>query len=90
MVFSNFSFYSNRGEAPKFLRYYISKTLGDENRRVYRWNFNPIFVPYLKVSGVRNDEQRHWHLTPDTRHTERNKYGIFFKAILWAILIIPG
>jgi hypothetical protein len=22
-------------------------------------------------------------------HTGRNKYGIFFKAILWAILIIP-
>jgi len=42
------------------------------------------------VSGVRDDEQRLWHLTPDTRHTGRNKYGIFFKAILWAILIIPG
>jgi len=26
---------------------------GGENRRVYRWNFNPIFVPYLKVSGFR-------------------------------------
>jgi len=39
---------------------------GGENRRVYRWNFNPIFVPYLKVSGVRNDEQRRWHLKPDT------------------------
>jgi len=32
------------------------KTWGGENRRIYRWNFNPIFVPY--VSGVRNDEQR--------------------------------
>ena len=42
-----------------------------------------------QVSGVRNDEQRRWHLTPDTRHTGRNKYGIFFKAILWAILITP-
>jgi hypothetical protein len=29
---------------------------GGENRRVYRWNFNPIFVPYLKVSGVRCQE----------------------------------
>jgi hypothetical protein len=29
------------------------------------------------------------HLTPETRHTGRNKYGIFFKAILWAILITP-
>jgi hypothetical protein len=28
-------------------------------------------------------------MKPDTRHTERNKYGIFFKAILWAILITP-
>jgi len=26
---------------------------GGENRHVYRWNFNPIFVPYPKVSGVR-------------------------------------
>jgi hypothetical protein len=60
---------------------------GGENRRVYRWNFNPIFVPYIQVSGVRSDEQRCWHLTPETRHT--GKYGIFFKAILWAILIIP-
>jgi hypothetical protein len=39
---------------------------GGENRSVYRWKFNPILVPYLKVSGVRNDEQRHWHLTPET------------------------
>jgi hypothetical protein len=62
---------------------------GGENRRVYRWNFNPIFVPYIKVSGVRKDEQRRWSLTPETRHTGRNNYGIFFKAILWAILIIP-
>jgi len=52
---------------------------GGENRRVYRWNFNPIFVPYPET----------WHLTPETRHTGRNKYGIFFKAILWAILITP-
>ena len=36
----------------------MEKKWGGENRRVYRWNFNPIFVPYLKVSGVRNDEQR--------------------------------
>jgi hypothetical protein len=55
-----------------------------------------ILIPFLfhifrfQVSGVRNDEQRRWHLTPDTRHTGRNKYGIFFKAILWAILIIPA
>jgi len=42
-----------------------------------------------QVSGVRNDEQRRCHLTPETKHTGRNKYGIFFKAILWAILIIP-
>jgi len=42
-----------------------------------------------QVSGVRNDEQRRWNLQPGTRHTERNKYGIFFKAILWAILITP-
>jgi hypothetical protein len=41
------------------------------------------------VSGVRNDEQGYWHLAPDTRHTGMNKYGIFFKAILWAILFIP-
>jgi hypothetical protein len=41
------------------------------------------------VSGFRNDEQRRWHLTPETWHTGRNKYGIFFKAILWSILIIP-
>jgi len=68
----------------------IAGNWGGENRRVYRWNFNPIFVPYLQVSGVRNDEQRRWHLTPDTKHTGRNKYGIFFKAILWAILIIPA
>jgi len=39
---------------------------GGENRRVYRWNFNPIFVPYLKVSGVRNDEQSRWYLKPGT------------------------
>jgi hypothetical protein len=44
----------------------MEKKWGGENRRVYRWNFNPIFVPYLKVSGVRNDEQRCWHLKPDT------------------------
>jgi len=55
-----------------------------------------ILIPFLfhifrfQVSGVRNDEQRHWHLTPETRLAGRNKYGIFFKAILWAILIIPG
>jgi len=35
----------------------------------------------FQLSGVRNDEQRHWHLKPDNE--------IFFKAILWAILIIP-
>ena len=37
----------------------LTNTWGDENRRVYRWNFNPIFVPYLlyvKVSGVRCQE----------------------------------
>jgi hypothetical protein len=39
------------------------------------------------VSGVRNDEQK--VLAPETRHTGKNNYGIFFKAILWAILIIP-
>jgi len=43
---------------------------GGENRRVYRWHFNPIFVPYLlyikvsgvrfQVSGFRNDEHRRW------------------------------
>jgi hypothetical protein len=55
-----------------------------------------ILIPFLfhilrcQVSGVRNNEQRRWHLKPDTRHTGRNKYGIFFKAILWAILITPG
>jgi hypothetical protein len=43
----------------------------------------------FQVSGVRNDEKRRWHLKPGTRHTGRNKYGIFFKAILWAILITP-
>jgi len=26
---------------------------GGENRRVYRWNLNPILVPYIQVSGVR-------------------------------------
>jgi len=34
----------------------IVSVWGGENRRVYRWNFNPIFVPYLpypKDSGVR-------------------------------------
>jgi len=25
----------------------------------------------FQVSGVRNDEQRRWHLTPETRYTER-------------------
>jgi hypothetical protein len=39
---------------------------GGENRRVYRWKFNLILVSYLKVSGVRNDEKRHWYLTPET------------------------
>ena len=34
----------------------IDSAWGGENRRVYRWNFNPIFVPYLKVSGVRCQE----------------------------------
>ncbi len=35
---------------------YIVLDWGGENRRVYRWSFNLIFVPYLpylKVSGVR-------------------------------------
>jgi len=32
----------------------IAKSRGGENRHVYRWNFNPIFVPYSKVSGFRN------------------------------------
>jgi hypothetical protein len=47
-----------------------------------------ILIPFLfhilrfQVSGVRNDEQRRWNLTPETRYTGRNKYGIFFKAIL--------
>ena len=55
-----------------------------------------ILIPFLfhvlrfQVSGVRNDEQRRCHLKSETRHTGRNKYGIFFKAILWAILIIPA
>jgi hypothetical protein len=72
---------------------------GGKNRRVYKRNFNPPpnfggLIPFLfhilrfQVSRVRNDEQRRWYLTPETRHTGRNKYGIYFKAILWAILII--
>jgi hypothetical protein len=28
---------------------------GGENRHVYRWNFNPIFVPYPKVSELRGE-----------------------------------
>ncbi|RZB37855.1 MAG: hypothetical protein SRB2_00957 [Desulfobacteraceae bacterium Eth-SRB2] len=54
-----------------------------------------ILIPFLfhilrfQVSGARNDEQGRWPLKPDIRHTGRNKYGIFFKAILWAILITP-
>jgi hypothetical protein len=55
-----------------------------------------ISIPFLfhilrcQVSGVRNDEQRRWYPTPETWHAGRNKYGIFFKAILWSILIIPA
>jgi len=38
----------------------LYKNWGGENRHVYRWNFNPIFVPYPKVSGVRCQEWS-WH-----------------------------
>ena len=37
-------------------RYSRRTSWGGENRRVYKLNFNPIFVPYLpyvQVSGVR-------------------------------------
>ena len=36
--------------------FFTPDTWGGENRRVYRWNFNPIFVsylPYHTVSGFR-------------------------------------
>jgi hypothetical protein len=50
---------------------------GGENRRVYRWNLNPppnfgglisflLYILRCQVSGVRNDEQRRWHMKPDT------------------------
>jgi hypothetical protein len=53
---------TNRGSEALFL----GVRWGGENRRVYRWNFNPIFVsylPYHTVSGVRNDEHRVLSLT---------------------------
>jgi hypothetical protein len=46
---------------------------------VYRWNFNPVLVPYLKVSGVRNDEQRHYHLKPEIGIREGINMGYFLK-----------
>jgi hypothetical protein len=53
-------------------------------------DWREVFLGFrFQVSGVRNDEKRRWHLKPGNRHTGRNKYGIFFKAILWAILITP-
>ncbi len=68
-----------------------------ENRRVYRGNFNPPpnfggLIPFLfhvlrfQVSGVRNDEQRRWHLKPETRHTGRVNMGYFLKPY-YAIII---
>ncbi len=40
----------------RFLSKVIHYNWGGENRHVYRWNFNPIFAPYPKVSGVRCQE----------------------------------
>jgi hypothetical protein len=50
----------------KFTANFQGNIWSGENRHLFRWNFNPIFVPYLKVSGFRNDEQRRWHLIPET------------------------
>jgi len=36
--------------------FFLGGGWGGENRCVYRWNFIPIFLPYLKVSGVRCQE----------------------------------
>ena len=47
----------------------MEKKWGGENRRVYRWDFNPIVVPYLKVSGDKCQESQ--NLKPEHLYETR-------------------